>query len=106
MGIGFTISILSQTDSQAVQYSMIVQFASVFFGGFFISLDYLSNSVKVISWLLPITYSTILLRDITLRGASPDWLLLSGLVGIGIFLMIISWLLMRRLTSSGKRLLK
>jgi ABC-2 type transport system permease protein len=106
MGIGFTISILSQTDSQAVQYSMIVQFASVFFGGFFISLDYLSNSVKVISWLLPTTYSTILLRDITLRGASPDWLLLSGLVGIGIFLMIISWLLMRRLTSSGKRLLK
>ena len=30
MGIGFAISIISQTDSQAVQYSMIILLASVF----------------------------------------------------------------------------
>jgi ABC-2 type transport system permease protein len=106
MGIGFIISILSQTDSQAVQFSMIVLLASVFFSGFFISLDYLLNPVKVISWLLPTTYGTILLRDITLHGGAPNWLLLGGLVGIGLVLMIISWLLMRRLISSGQRMLK
>ncbi len=106
MGIGFTISILSQTDSQAVQFSMIILLGSVFFSGFFIGLEYLSYPVKVISWLLPTTYSAILLRGITLNGDAPNWLLLGGLVGIGLVFMIISWLLMRRLTSSGQRILQ
>jgi ABC-2 type transport system permease protein len=106
MGIGFTISILSQTDSQAVQYSMIVLLASVFFSGFIISLDYLVYPVKIISWLLPTTYGTMLLRDITLLGAAPNWLLLGGLTCIGLVFMIISWLLMHRLISSGQRILK
>ena len=41
LGIGFAISIVSQTDSQAVQYSMIILLASVFFSGFIMSLDML-----------------------------------------------------------------
>ena len=104
MGIGFTISILSQTDSQAVQYSMIILLASVFFSGFITSLDYFSNSVKLISWLLPTTYGSTLLRNITLRGADPDWLILGGLVAMGLVLLIISWLLMRNLISAERRL--
>lgn len=106
MGIGFTISIVSQTDSQAVQFSMIILLASVFFSGFFIGLEYLSYPVKAISWLLPTTYGAILLRGITLHGDTPNWLLMGGLVGIGLVFMFISWLLMRRLTSSGQRMLK
>jgi ABC-2 type transport system permease protein len=101
LGIGFIISIISQTDSQAVQFSMIVLLASVFFGGFFINLDYLTTPVKVISWLLPTTYGTAMLRDITLRGNPPSWLLLGGLVAIGLALMLISWMLLRRYISSG-----
>ena len=106
MGIGFTISILSQTDSQAVQYSMIFLLASVFFSGFITSLDYFSNSVKLISWLLPTTYGSTLLRNITLRGADPDWLILGGLVAMGLVLLIISWLLMRNLISAERRSLE
>jgi len=68
LGIGFAISIVSQTDSQAVQYSMIILLASVFFSGFIMSLDMLLPPVRVISWLLPTTYGTLLLRDIALRG--------------------------------------
>jgi ABC-2 type transport system permease protein len=37
LGIGFAISVVSQTDSQAVQYSMIILLASVFFSGFIMS---------------------------------------------------------------------
>lgn len=37
LGIGFVISILSQSDSQAVQYSMIILLASVFFSGFILN---------------------------------------------------------------------
>jgi ABC-2 type transport system permease protein len=102
LGIGFVISIVSQTDSQAVQYSMIVLLASVFFSGFIMSLEMLWLPVRVISWLLPTTYGTLLLRDIGLRGIDPNWMLLGGLTAIGLILMLISWLLMRRLIASSQ----
>ena len=102
LGIGFAISIVSQTDSQAVQYSMITLLASVFFSGFIMSLDMLLPSVRIISWLLPITYGTLLLRDIALRGVDPNWMLLGGLIVIGLALMFISWRLMRRLITSSQ----
>jgi len=102
LGIGFIISMVSQTDSQAVQYSMIVLLASVFFTGFIIGLDMLITPVRVISWMLPTTYGTLLLRDIALRGISPNWALLGGLIAIGLVLMLISWRLMRRLIASSQ----
>ena len=102
LGIGFAISIVSQTDSQAVQYSMITLLGSVFFSGFIMSLDMLLPSVRIISWLLPTTYGTLLLRDIALRGVDPNWMLLGGLIVIGLALMFISWRLMRRLITSSQ----
>ena len=102
LGIGFVISIISQTDSQAVQYSMIVLLASVFFSGFILSLEMLWEPVRVISWLLPTTYGTLLLRGIALSGSDPNWLLLGGLIAIGVVLMFISWRLMRRLIASSQ----
>ena len=102
LGIGFAISIVSQTDSQAVQYSMIILLASVFFSGFIMSLDMLWEPVRVISWLLPTTYGTLMLRDIALRGIDPNWALLGGLLAIGLVLMLISWRLMRRLIASSQ----
>jgi ABC-2 type transport system permease protein len=100
LGIGFAISIVSQTDSQAVQYSMITLLASVFFSGFIMSLDMLWEPVRVISYLLPTTYGTLMLRDIALRGMVPNWGLLSGLIGMGLVLMLVSWRLMQRLIRS------
>ena len=102
LGIGFTISIVSQTDSQAVQYSMIVLLASVFFSGFITSLDMLLKPVHIISWMLPTTYGTLLLRDIALRGIAPNWVSLGGLFAIGLVLMLISWWLMRRLIAMSQ----
>ncbi len=102
LGIGFFISIISQTDTQAVQYSMITLLASVFFSGFIMSLNTLWEPVRVISWMLPNTYGTFLLRDIALRGIAPDWTLLGGLVAIGLFLMLVSWRLMKRLITAAQ----
>jgi ABC-2 type transport system permease protein len=102
LGIGFIISIVSQTNSQAVQYSMIVLLASVFFSGFIMSLDMLTKPVRVLSWMLPTTYGTLMLRDIGLRGVAPNWPLLAGLVGIGVLLMLVAWQLMRRLITSSQ----
>ncbi len=102
LGIGFVISLISKTDSQAVQYSMIILLSSVFFSGLLLTLDMLTAPVRVISWLLPATYGTTLLRDIALRGAAPNMLYLGGLVAIGLALFILAWLMLRRAISRAE----
>jgi len=95
LGIGFIISLSAQTESQAVQLSMIILLLSVFFSGFLLDLRYLLPSVKVVSWALPATYGSVLLQSIMLRGRGLIPLYIFGLVGIGIALMVIAWFLLR-----------
>ncbi len=96
LGYGFVISLISQTDSQAVQYAMLLLLATVFFSGFFMRLETLIQPVQIVSWALPGTYAILLLQDIMLRGTltRPD--LLYALIGMGIILFLISLLLLRR----------
>ncbi|HEX7973864.1 MAG TPA: ABC transporter permease [Anaerolineales bacterium] len=100
MGIGFIISLVSQTDSQAVQYTMILLLTSVFFSGFLLNLDMIWKPVRVLSWSLPTTYGIVMLRDIMLRGNAPSLLLLIGLPLIGLGLFLLSWLLLRRMITT------
>jgi ABC-2 type transport system permease protein len=72
VGVGFVISLGSRTDAQAVQYTMIVLLASLFFSGFFLSSEQLHGPARAIGWLLPVTYGMRLLRDVMLRGAPLD----------------------------------
>ena len=97
LAMGFAISTISQTDSQAVQYSMIVLLASIFFSGFFIALSRLLSGVHIVSWLIPATYGTAMLQDVMLRGRLPDSMLLLGLLGYGILLFTFAWWRMRHL---------
>lgn len=96
LGIGFVISILSETDTQAVQLTMIVLLASVFFSGFMLNLELIWEPVRTISWTLPTTYGIIMIRDIFLLGQIPNLMLFIGLTAIGILLMIVAWMLLRR----------
>jgi len=72
LGIGFLISLVAGSDSQAVQWAMIILLASLFFSGLFISLDRLQPAVRALSWALPVTYGVQGLRDVSLRGIPPD----------------------------------
>ncbi len=98
LGLGFVISLLSQSTSQAVQYSMIVLLASIFFSGFFLGLDLLQPFVRVVSWLLPTTYGTQLLQNTMLRGlyTPADQILLIGVTVMGLVLFILALVLLRR----------
>lgn len=101
LGIGFVISLVAKTDSEAVQYSMIVLLTSVFFSGAFVNLESLWQPVRVIAWLMPATYGILLLQNIMLRGflANSSWLL--GLTAFGVAFMVIAWFLLRRLMARG-----
>ncbi len=96
LGYGFVISSISQTDNQAVQWTMLVLLTSVFFSGFILSLNTLMPSVRIVSWLLPATYAISLLQNVMLRGYLTRPYLLAALAGIGLFMFILSWLLLRR----------
>lgn len=97
LGAGFVISVISETDTQAVQYSMIALLASVFFSGFFIELFRFTPAVRVISVLLPATYGTGLLQDIMLRGRPLDLAWFAAAVGMSGAFFLIAWWRLRRL---------
>jgi ABC-2 type transport system permease protein len=84
IGVGFVISLASSSDAQAVQYTMILLLASLFFSGFFLSVGQMEGVARVVGWLLPVTYGMRLLRDVMLRGASLDLVVVAGLAGFGI----------------------
>jgi ABC-2 type transport system permease protein len=96
LGVGFIISLISQTDTQAVQYSMLLLLGSIFFSGFFLDLRLMWEPIKALAWSLPATYGIRMLQDIMLRGASAPPLILQGLLLIGIGLFVVNWLLLRR----------
>jgi len=97
LGVGFLISLISETDTQAVQYSMLLLLASIFFSGFFLDLRLMWQPIKILAWSLPATYGIRMLQDIMLRGAPAPLAVLQGVALIGIGLFIVSWLLLRRM---------
>jgi ABC-2 type transport system permease protein len=96
LALGFIISLISQTDTQAVQYSMLVLLASIFFSGFFLDLRLMWEPVRVVAWSIPATYGIRMLHDIMLRGEISPPIIFLGISLIGIGLFLIDWLLLRR----------
>jgi ABC-2 type transport system permease protein len=96
LGVGFLISLISQTDTQAVQYSMLLLLASIFFSGFFLDLRLMWEPMKILAWSLPATYGIRMLQDVMLRGATAPTTLWQGLALIGLGLFMLNWLLLRK----------
>ncbi|MGH8902100.1 MAG: ABC transporter permease [Egibacteraceae bacterium] len=96
IGVGFLIALVSKSDSQAVQYAMIVLLASIFFSGFLLTLDRFAPPLPIIARLLPVTYGVELLRDVMLRGHGVDQTRLQLLTGMGGALLVASFVLLQR----------
>jgi ABC-2 type transport system permease protein len=101
VGLGFVISGISRSESQAVQLSMLVLLTSVFFSGFFLNLDVLWEPVLGVSYSLPVTHGITSLQDIMLRGIAPDWFYLIVLGALGAVFAAGAYLLFRREFSKG-----
>ena len=94
IGLGFVLSLLSESDSHAVQYAMMMLLASVFFTGFFFPLDSLWWPVQSISWLIPSTYGILMFHDVMLRGLAPAAVQLLILAGMGVLFFLLTWLIL------------
>lgn len=96
LGLGFLISLISNTDMQAVQYSMLLLLTSIFFSGFLLDLRLMWKPITILAWSLPATYGIRMLQDIMLRGSSVPLLIFGGIAIIGIVLFLVNWLILRR----------
>ncbi len=96
IGVGFMISVVSQSDSQAVQLSMLSLLMSIFFSGFFLPLEHFSFFVHIIGAVIPLTHGIAGAQDVLLRGSSVDvynWVCLGiiAVVSFGAVLLGSRW---------------
>jgi ABC-2 type transport system permease protein len=100
VALGFIISLLSRSDTQAVQYSTLVLLASLFFSGFFLAVGRLTYPAHIISWLLPSTFGIRMLRDVMLRGIGLDGPTLAALGAYAVVAIIVTYVGTRRLLAA------
>ncbi|NTU81413.1 MAG: ABC transporter permease [Chloroflexales bacterium] len=79
LGVGFLISAVSRSESQAVQLSMLVLLLSIFFSGFFLPLQNFWEPVRVLGYGLPLTHGSQGLLDLMLRSRPPAAFTWAGL---------------------------
>src|SRR5216683_2861007 len=96
LGLGLLISTVVDSERQAVQLSMLVLLASVFFSGFVLPLDQFITPLRIAAYSLPVTHGIQLLQDLMLRGGTNQGWELLALGGIGVVLFLLTSLTVRR----------
>ena len=96
LGLGLLISVVSDSERQAVQLALLVLLASVFFSGFLLDLDQFTPAMQVVGNLLPVTHGIRLLQDLLLRGSTVETWRLGVLAAIAVATVGVTWLVLRR----------
>jgi ABC-2 type transport system permease protein len=96
LGVGLLISVVSDSERQAVQLALLVLLGSVFFSGFLLNLEQFTPAMRVVGNLLPVTHGIRLLQDLLLRGTTVEAWRFAALGGIAAVTVGITWLVLRR----------
>jgi ABC-2 type transport system permease protein len=96
LGLGLFIATISDSERQAVQLSLLVLLASVFFSGFVLPIEEFSEPVRALAYTLPVTHGIRLLQDYLLRGGTNQEWELVALGVIAVVTLVLAWVLLRR----------
>jgi len=96
LGLGLAIAVVSDSERQAVQLSLLVLLASVFFSGFVLAIGEFNAPVRALAYLLPVTHGIRLLQDIMLRGTTLETWEFFALGLIALVTLTFSWWRLRR----------
>ncbi len=96
LGLGLLISVVSDSERQAVQLSLLALLAAMFFSGFVLRIEEFSRPVQIAAYALPVTHGIQLLQDLMLRGAIQHAWQVAALGIIATVLLFLSWALLRR----------
>jgi ABC-2 type transport system permease protein len=96
LGLGLLIAVVSDSERQAVQLSLLVLLASVFFSGFVLAIDEFTPPVRALAYALPVTHGIQLLQDFMLRGSTTHQWQMAALGGITAVTLVAAWIVLRR----------
>ena len=96
LGLGLLIATVSDSERQAVQLSLLVLLASVFFSGFVLPISEFSAPVRAVAYMLPVTHGIRLLQDLMLRGTTNNGWEFVALGIIALVTLALAWILLRR----------
>jgi len=96
LGLGLLVSTIVDSERQAVQLSMLILLASVFFSGFVLPLDQFLPYMRYAAYALPVTHGIQLMQDFMLRGYTNSYWELLALATIGVVLFLATSLTLRR----------
>jgi ABC-2 type transport system permease protein len=95
LGLGLLISLVADSERQAVQLSMLVLLASMFFSGFVLPVHEFREPIRTLSYLLPVTYGIEIFQQEMLRGTLREQWMQGALMLIGTVLFMLSAARMR-----------
>ncbi len=97
IGMGLLLGVAADSERTAVQASLLILLASVFFSGFIIELNLFLPVVQGVAQVLPATHGIALLQNALLFGTIDGltWLL-AALVAIAAVTIVGAWALLRR----------
>lgn len=100
VNLGIFLSTFARNEFQAVQFMPLVIFPQALLGGLFWAVESLPWGLRWISYLMPITYANLGVREVMIKGASLlDWSVGSNLlilVGFAGVFVVLSSLTLRR----------
>jgi ABC-2 type transport system permease protein len=96
LGLGLLVAAFSDSERQAVQLSLLLLLASVFFSGFVLGTDEFSEPVRSLTALLPVTNGIELIGDVMLRGSTEALAPLVALAAETVVYTGLAWLIIRR----------
>ncbi len=101
LGVGLLISVVSDSERQAVQLALLLLLASVFFSGFVLPVDEFIPWVRTLAYVLPVTHGIRLIQDLMIRGQTVAMWEASVLAAIGVICFFATLVFLRR--SLGSR---
>jgi ABC-2 type transport system permease protein len=102
LGLGLLISLVADSERQAVQLSMLVLLASMFFSGFVLPVQEFREPIRSLAYLLPVTYGIEIFQQEMLRGSLRAQWMQAALALIGTVLFMLSAARMRRVLRGAR----
>ena len=96
LGLGLLVAAVSDSEPQAVQLSLLLLLASVFFSGFVLSIDQFSEPVRSLIYALPVANGIRLLEDFMFRGATVVSWQIGLMAALAAGYIALAWALLRR----------
>jgi ABC-2 type transport system permease protein len=99
LGLGLLVAAISDSEPQAVQLSLLVLLASVFFSGFVLAIQEFREPIRSAIYALPVSNGIRLLEDFMFRGGTVVGWQIALMAGLAAVYILLAWLLLRRAMS-------